>query len=316
MKKVLVMGGSRFIGKHIVTMLKDHYEVIVLNRGNVSLNDPLVHELVCDRNHLAELKDLLAPYRFEYVIDISGYTASQSEGLVQSLDLSQLKTFVYISTSATYDMAAGLAARKETDPIGGDSPTGDYAKNKIEAEHYLNRVFREDQLVIFRPPVVYGEDNYILRERLMFHLIEHDLPVYVPKSNNVLSLVYVRDLARDVKLACDGVIPGGIYNVGNQTPLTLVEWVKLCAKVMNKTANIVLVDVKEHALEARYFFPYIDLDWVLSVDKIKAFAPQETPYEVGFKRAYDDYVALESPIQMPEKMKAMRSELNKRFLND
>lgn len=267
MKKVLVMGGSYFIGEHVVNTLKNQYEVYVLNRGSKPFSGPLVHELVCDRKEEKQLKEVLSPYRFHYIVDISGYTALQSKTVIESLDLSLLEKFVYISTSATYNIEFGASPFKETDPIGGKSPAKDYAKNKIEAEQYLMSALSETQLVIFRPPVVYGEDNYILRERLIYHLIDHDLPVYIPKSNNQLSFVYVKDLAQEVKLVFDGVIPHGLYNLGHQKPLDFTEWVTMCAQAMNKSANMVYVDQTELSVDVRFFFPYIDIDGVLVVDK-------------------------------------------------
>jgi nucleoside-diphosphate-sugar epimerase len=307
MKKVLVMGGSYFIGKHVVHALKNHYEVYVLNRGNKPFSDPLVHELICDRNNESQMKDILSPYEFHYIIDISAYTALHLNILIESLKLSLLEKFVFISTSAAYNIEIGNAPFKESDALGGESPAKEYAKNKIEAEQYVSSVLSEDQLVIFRPPVVYGEDNYVLRERLIYYLIENDLPVYIPKSNNHLSLVYVKDVAQEVKLAFEGVIPPGIYNLGNKDPLTFTEWVHLCAKVMHKSANIMYIDQKLLSIDVRLFFPYIDIDGVLSVEKIKTYSPNETDFETGLTNAYNDYLNLEEHIQLPEKMQAARA---------
>lgn len=316
MKKVLVMGGSYFIGKHVVSALKNDYEVYVLNRGNKPFLDPLVRELTCDRNDAKALKETLSSYAFNYVVDISCYTELHAKTLIDSLHLDQLKTFVFISTSAAYNIEIGQSPFKETDPIGGESPAKEYAKNKIEAEQYLSSVLNNHQLVTFRPPVVYGEDNYILRERLIYYLIENHLPIYIPKSNNSLSLVYVKDIAQEVKRAFEGIIPPGLYNLGHHRPLNFTEWVNLCAQVMQQSAQIVYVDAKRLSMDVRHFFPYIDIDGILTVDKLKSYSPDETDYEVGLKRAYDDYLGLEKPIQMPEKMLVARELIQKNMENE
>ena len=309
MKKALIMGGSYFIGKHVVDALKKDYQVTVLNRGSNPLNDPLINEITCDRNDGTLLKSLLKNTPFHYVVDISGYTKTQSELLLDALDLNSLETFVYISTSAAYNIQVLTPPFKETDALGGDSPFKDYAKNKIEAEQYLTQKLSEKALIIFRPPIVYGEDNYILRERLAFYLVEHNLPIYVPKSDNTLSFVYVKDLAQEVKLSLQGNIPSGIYNVGNTSPLTFTQWVNLCAKVMKKSPVIVYVDEKNPLLDVRYYFPFFTYDNILSVKKIKTYSPSETPFETGLKRAYDDYLTLEEPIKIPQKMLKMRETI-------
>ncbi|MFH5881048.1 NAD-dependent epimerase/dehydratase family protein [Liberiplasma polymorphum] len=310
MKKVLVMGGSYFIGKHIVNSLKKDYEVTVLNRGNKPFNDSLVHELVCDRNDEGLLKEVLSPYMFNYVIDISGFTKHQSALLLNALDLCQLEKFIYISTSAAYNIQVLTPPFKEGDLTGGDSPFKDYAKNKLEAEAYLLNTIDNDKLIILRPPLVYGEDNYILRERLIFYLLDNDLPIYIPSSNNLVSFVYVKDLAQDIKRLIENIIPVGLYNVGNKHPHSFKHWVELCAKVMDKSPNIVFVDPKDTRFELRYYFPFFDYDNVLSVEKIKQFSPNETPMEDGLKKAFLDYLTVKDTIKLPEKMRLMREKIN------
>jgi nucleoside-diphosphate-sugar epimerase len=309
MKKVLVVGGSYFIGKHVVTLLKETFEVYVLNRGTRPFHDAKVNELVCDRNDAEQLKKVLSSFSFNYIVDISGYTKDQSVMLLDALNLNALETFVYISTSAVYNQHDITPPFKEDDALGGESPFKAYAKNKIESEMFLLEALEHEKLVIFRPPIVYGEDNYILRERLAFHLIEHDLPIYIPASDNHLSFVYVKDLAHEIKFGFDGMIPGGIYNIGNQKALSFTEWANLCAKTMGKSAKIVYVDAKHPSLDVRYFFPFFDYDNILSVEKIKRYSPNETSFEVGLKNAYQDYLSLSEPIVMPDQMIEMRKKI-------
>ena len=306
MKKVLVMGGSYFIGKHVVNTLKETYDVTILNRGSKPFNDALVKEIVCDRNDEALLKKSLSPYAFNYIIDISGFTKTQSKTFVESLNLINLEKFIYISTSAAYNIQTLTPPFKETDTLGGDSPFKDYAKNKIEAEDYLIETIPNDKLVILRPPIVYGEDNYILRERLIFHLIEQDLPIYIPVSNNKISFVYVKDLARDIKRFIENEISPGIYNVGNREPLSFLDWVNLCASVMNKAPNIRFIDNNHPNYDVRYYFPFFDYDNILSVNKIKEQAPFETPIIEGLQAAYKDYQTIKHTIKMSNKMLNMR----------
>jgi nucleoside-diphosphate-sugar epimerase len=307
MEKVLIMGGSYFIGKHVVNQLKQSFEVYVLNRGNQPFHDDSIHELVCDRNDTDKLIKVLSPYAFQYVVDISGYNKTQSMHLVQALKLTSLKKFVYISTSAAYNMSVLTPPFKEEDLLGGPSLFKDYAKNKIESEQYLINHLREDQLIIFRPPIVYGEDNYILRERLMFYLIENQMNIYVPSSNNLLSFVYVKDLALNVDQGLKGIIPSGIYNVGHREPLSFSAWAHLCAKVMHKEASIVFVDAKNPLLDIKHYFPFYAQDIVVSVDKIKTYAPYETAIEDGLKKAYQDYLNLKEGVTLPKEMLSMRN---------
>ncbi|MFW5841741.1 MAG: NAD-dependent epimerase/dehydratase family protein [Bacillota bacterium] len=308
METVLVMGGSYFIGKHVVNALKETYKVTVLNRGNNPLNDPLVKELICDRNKQDKIEDLLQGETFDYVVDISCFTPKQAEILVSSLHLPSLKKYVFISTSAVYDIKEPVPY-DETVSLLGESPFKDYAVNKIACEAYFQSIFTDDQLIIYRPPYVYGEDNYILRERLLFHLLENEMPIYIPKTNNQAQFVYVKDLAMYTEKALDNTIPGGVYNVGLSTHETFTSWVDACSKIVGKKAHKVIVDQNDTDVNLNHVFPFFAIDIVLKPDKIKQFVKKDTPFEKGLIAAYDDYKKIRDTISLPERMVIARDKL-------
>ena len=60
MRKVLVMGGSYFIGKKIIDqLLLENYSIFTLNRGTIKNTDSRIHNLICDRNNLTQMKETL-----------------------------------------------------------------------------------------------------------------------------------------------------------------------------------------------------------------------------------------------------------------
>ena len=313
MKKLLIMGGSYFIGKHVVNQVKDRYETYVLNRGKKPLNDSLVKEIYADRNDIVQMKSKLSNHRFDYVIDISATNRTQLEILFQSTDLSHVVKFIFISSSAVYNIKELKIPFKETDALGGESPFKSYAENKIEAEQFLYRTLDASQLTVFRPPIVYGEDNYVLRERLMFHWIEQNHLIYLPKTNNTIQFVYVKDLAVQVEDALTNTIPPGIYNVGDTLGISFYHWVHLIEKVMEKRAEIIFIDHHKLKIDIRSFFPFFDYDNVLDVSKIKTYSQVETPMLIGLKNAYDDYQQLKEPIMLPDALKEGISKLKELF---
>lgn len=307
MENVLVMGGSYFIGKHIVDALKNDYKVTVLNRGNHPLNDAFVNELKADRNDLMALTSVLRDLTFEHVIDVSAYNAMQLDNLVKSLNMDALKTFVFVSTGAVYDVKNPLPM-KETDPLGGKSPYKDYATNKIECENYLYRMIHKEKRFIIRPPYVYGEDNYLLRERLFFHLIEHDEPIYIPKSNDSIQFVYVKDLAQITKSMVDHTLQHGTYNIGTKEGIKFDAFVRLCGKVMEKEATIIWVD--DETIPPTHYFPFYPMDYLLDVSKLNHQFVFETPLIEGLKNAYRDYLTLDN-LTLPKRMIEARIALKK-----
>ncbi|MDO9628443.1 MAG: NAD-dependent epimerase/dehydratase family protein [Acholeplasmataceae bacterium] len=315
MKKLLIMGGSYFIGKRVVNACKDTFETYVLNRGNKPLKYSNVIELKADRNILDEMKQALNGIDFDFIVDVSGLNKAHEEILVQSINLKKLKKFIFISSSAVYNIEVLKAPFKEDEELGGKSPFADYARNKIEAESYLTQTIDPKSLFMLRPPVVYGEENYVLRERLIFKMIEEDMNIYIPKTNNQIQFVYANDLALQIKDALLGKINPGIYNVGTLKAPHFDEWVHLCERVLGKKANIIFVDTKKVQIEARQFFPFFDYDNILDVTKIRNYSDIETPMELGLQNAYRDYKENRDFVIIPEKMMHIFDELNVIFSN-
>ncbi len=304
---VLVMGGSYFIGKHIVDALKDTTKVTVLNRGSKPLNDPKVEALVADRNDKQALKTALKDRPFDVVVDVSALNQTQVDLILDVLDTSLLKRYVFISTSAVYDIDKKTPPYHEGDPLGGDSPFGAYAANKIKAEHSLNTRLKGSKLITLRPPIVYGEDNYVLRERLMFKLIENDDPVFIPTTNNTLSFVYVKDLALQVKDCVENRVPAGTYNVGEQQPYTFLQWVNQCAEVVGKTPDIRWFDPETINVRTLDLFPFFTYDNILNTQNIHAVSHHETPLKKGLEGAYQDYQTIKDTITLPTAKQAARN---------
>ena len=65
MRKVLILGGSYFIGRRITEQcLEDGWEVSLLNRGSKSWTGRPVTQLTCDREDAAAMKQTLKRQNF------------------------------------------------------------------------------------------------------------------------------------------------------------------------------------------------------------------------------------------------------------
>lgn len=294
MKKVLVMGGSYFIGKKIVEKLIDsNYEVTVLNRGSKKIENQKIKQIVCDRNNEKEMYATLNNLKFDIVIDVCGLNKKQIEILCKSIDINALKQFVFISSSAVYSIGELTIPFIETDKVG-ENIWGDYALNKIEAEKYLEDFFKnlKANLIVFRPPYVYGENNYAQRESFIFDHICNNKPIILPDTNPKLQFIYVCDLANTVVTLLGKNISShiAIYNIGNKTEVTAKEWVIACAEAVGKKADIIEYDYLQGNRAIRDFFPFLDYDNVLDVSKINLIYSDETDFIVGLKNAYKWYL--------------------------
>lgn len=288
--KVLILGGSYFVGRKMVEYLAEHgYEVTVLNRGTRPLSVEGVQQICCDRNDGAGMKAALSGKVFDYVIDVSWQDLTWVEKLCGALSFEKVKKMVFISSSAVYDVEYLRIPFAETDALGENKYWTFYGKGKIDAEGYYSEYLKNEKtdLVILRPPYIYGEYNYAQRESLIFRQLMEDRPVVIPVSNPKLQFICTEDLAAlTERLLQTETGKESIFNVGNKTAVTSKEWVEACAKVAGKVPEIMEIDYGTLGRNVRDFYPFFDYDNVLEVSKINAIFNRETEFEKGLEKAF------------------------------
>ena len=288
--KVLVLGGSYFVGRKLVEFLAERgYAVTVLNRGTRPLSVAGVQQICCDRNDGEGMKAALLGKAFDYVIDVSWQDVFWVEKLCAALSFETVKKLVFISSSAVYDVEHLQIPFVESDVLAENKYWTFYGKGKIDAESYYSEFLREKdtELVILRPPYIYGEYNYAQRESLIFRQLMEDKPVVIPASNPKLQFIYTEDLAAIVECLFNTETgKESVFNVGNRDAVTSREWVRACARVTGKIPEILEVNYAELGKNVRDFYPFFDYDNVLEVSKINEIISKETPFEEGLKKAF------------------------------
>lgn len=301
MKKVLIVGGSYFIGRKIVDVMLDNgYDVSTLNRGTKPCHNNKIHHIICDRNNAQQMRAALSDKIFDIVVDVSGLNQSQSSILYESLAPDTISKFVFISSSAVYDIDHITSPFKETDRICENTLWTFYGKDKIEAEQNYIEKFKNEKtnLIFLRPPYVYGENNYAQRESFIFEHIFNNKPVLIPASNCKLQFIYTLDLANIIISLIENSDNSkvSVYNVGNKNTVNAREWVECCAYALKKSAEIIPYDHQRSGRNVRDFFPFFDYDNVLDVSKINKIYTAETPFEYGLNKSYEWYLANKNSI--------------------
>lgn len=106
-----------------------------------------------------------------------------------------VKRFVFISTAHIHGHVSGDEPFKENSPA---KPHTDYAASKWAAEEALQALKAEKknkmEIVIIRPPLVYGEGVKANFEKLLW-LADRPIPLPLKKIENKRSIIYVKNLA-------------------------------------------------------------------------------------------------------------------------
>jgi 2'-hydroxyisoflavone reductase len=308
--KVLVIGGTLFIGKLLVEeLLKGGHDVAVLHRKPKHDLGKRVENIMADRNDADSLREALSGRRFEVVFDNvydwdRGTTAAQVEATVRACG-DRISRYVFMSSVAAY--GDGLN-HKESDPLAPGYHPEAYVSHKAATERLLFRMRAQKgfPVVTFRPPFVYGPGNPFYREQFFWDRLRAGRPVIIPgDGHRLMQFVYVNDLVHAmVRAMQEPRAVGEAFNIGDPKPLTQAEVVEKLAKVANVEATLVRMprDVIVHAggnamHEPFYFGEYLDLPPITeNIGKVTRLLKMKlTPFETGLKETYRWYTRNHKP---------------------
>lgn len=218
---ILVLGGTGFIGPHLVRYAMDRgHRITLFNRGRTNTHlFPEAEKLVGDRNdNLSALENR----RWDAVIDNSGYTPQQVRLSVDLLK-DACDQYLFTSTRGVYTDFT-TAIMDEDAPIGAENPPApdwtSYRDNKAKAERIVQDVFGA-RSQITRPPVIVGPGDRTDRFTYWVDRIDGggDILVHGDRSDPI-QYVDVRDLAEFYVHMVENSIRGIFNTVGPGSPLT------------------------------------------------------------------------------------------------
>lgn len=251
--RILVMGGTRFIGVYLTRILveQDH-EVVLFNRGNKPAPIEGLEQIQGDRADPEQLKEKLADQSFDAIFDNNGRELSDTQPLVE-LFQDQIKHFIYVSSAGVY-LKSDQMPHKENDPVDPKSRH----KGKFETETYLAEL--GIPFTSIRPVYIYGPQNYNDLEAWFFDRIVRDRPVPIPgHGQHITQLGHVQDLAAAMAGALGNPRAiGQIYNVSGDRYVTFDGLARACAIAAGKDPDalkIVHYDPKQFDFGKRKAFP-------------------------------------------------------------
>jgi len=308
--KVLVIGGTLFIGKLLVEeLLKGGHDIAVLHRKPKHDLGRRVENMMADRNDAASLREVLSGRRFDVVFDNvydweRGTTAAQVEATVRACG-NRITRYVFMSSVAAY--GDGLN-HKESDPLAPDYHPDPYVSHKATAERLLFRMHAQSgfPVVTFRPPFVYGAGNPFYREQFFWDRLRAGRPIIIPgDGHRLMQFTYVQDLVQAmVRAMVDPKAVGEAFNIGDPKPLTQVEVVEKLARAANVEPTIVRVprdiiaQAGGNAMEEPYYFgEYYDVPPITeNIGKVTRMLKMKlTPFDVGLKETYKWYTRNHKP---------------------
>lgn len=190
---ILVVGGTRFMGKHLVNeLLVKRHNVTIATRGisrdNFSNN---INRIKFDRLNEQSIKDNFCGKHYDVVYDSLAYCSNDIKILLDNISCNK---YITISTTAVYDNHINTL-ETEFNPLTKtliwcgreDFP---YDEIKRQAECALFQKYSNIPSVAVRFPFVIGEDDYT--KRLYFYVdhIINKKPMFI--DNIDIQMAFVR----------------------------------------------------------------------------------------------------------------------------
>ncbi|MEL7034063.1 MAG: NAD-dependent epimerase/dehydratase family protein [Cyanobacteria bacterium J06592_8] len=290
--RILIMGGTRFIGIYLTKILVEQgHEVVLFNRGNKPAPVEGIQQIHGDRTDADQIKDKLANESFDAIFDNNGRKLSDTQPLAD-LFKDKVKHFVYMSSAGVY-LKSSQMPHIEGDKI--DPKSRHYGK--YETETYL----QEQQLpwTSIRPTYIYGPLNYNPLESWFFDRIvaNRTIPI-LGNGLHITQLGHVKDLAQAMVavLGNENAI-GQVYNISGERYVSFDGLAEACAVAAGKSAedlNIVHYDPKQFDFGKKKPFPLRVQHFFTGVQKAMSELDWEPEYDLisGLKDSFqNDYIA-------------------------
>lgn len=229
--KILVLGGTNFVGRHIVeALLGAGHQISILTRGKTNPHlFPEATHLVGDRDG-----DISAARgSWDACVDVSGYTTAQVERCLELL-ADSVGRYLFISTVSVYKAPAPQPF-DESAPV--EEVTDSYAPLKPETYGMLKVSCEEtiearlgDRSLIFRLGLVSGPHDPTDRATYWMLRAAEGGEVFVPApADTPFQVVDARDIGAAVVRGLEAQLTGR-FNLVHQ-PTTWGEWLKISRQV-------------------------------------------------------------------------------------
>lgn len=235
MEKLLFTGGTGFLGKNVMPLLKERYDVTTCG---ITPDDMIKANFVSEVPELPEKYDIVlhacgkahvvpkteAEKKAFFDVNYQG-TVNLCKGLEK---VGLPKALVFISTVAVYGCDFGDMIT-EDHPLEGETP---YAKSKIMAEEYLTGWCKNNNVVlgILRPSLLAGK-NAPGNLGSMVKGVKKGYYMNIAGGKVIKSILMADDIARILPLVAE---KGGVYNVCDTFQPTFGQISESVAKQLGK----------------------------------------------------------------------------------
>lgn len=300
--RILVIGGSGFIGPYVIQELHNLGHTIALfNRGNNPSSLSNITHIPGNINHLSQYKSDFEKFNPDVVIHMIAYTELDAQ-IAMSVFKGIAKRMVVLSSMDVYQAYGVILGIEDIPPLS--TPLNEQSAlrqtlypyggsyEKIKVEQIARSQSTDLPSTILRLPMVYGpgDPSHRLYKYVKRHLDSRPFLILDEQYASWRGTRgYVGNVAHAVTLATiSNSAANRIYNVGDTFAYSEKEWLNAIANVMKWDVNVYSVTksmlpkplINEH-LRTKH-------DWITDTTRIRN--------ELGYKEIFTEVESLEATI--------------------
>ena len=211
---ILVIGGTRFFGIHMVNeLLTKGHDITIATRGNaIDEYGNRVRRIVIERTSEASMKKALSGMRYDVVIDKIAYCSNDIKYVMEAVDCDK---YILMSSTAVYEPKHMNIVESDFDGssrelIWCDRKDFSYTELKRQAECALWQKYSDRNWIAVRYPFVIGKDDYT--KRLLYY-VEHtmkSIPMNIDHLDYQMGYIRSEEAGKFIAFLVDKDIRGAV----------------------------------------------------------------------------------------------------------
>lgn len=238
---ILVLGGTRFFGRHMVNeLLTQSHNVTIATRGKTPDEyGDRVNRIIVERTSPESMRNAFSGRHYDVVIDKIAYCSNDIRYVMEAVDHDK---YIHMSSTSVYDPKHINTIESDFDGISKelvwcDRKAFPYAEIKRQAECALWQEYSDRNWIAVRYPFVLGKDDYT--KRLLFY-VEHtmkSIPMNIDDPDAGMGFIHSVEAGKFMAFLTDKEIRGAI-NGSSEGMISIREIIEYVERKTNAKAVI------------------------------------------------------------------------------
>lgn len=275
--KILVTGGSGFIGKTFVKKYRDQFDIVAPTHEQMDLTDA------------RSIEKQFAGNDFDAVLHLAGTNERKNSGVLDARNLIMFKNIQYLSIvhgvkklitvgeGVEFDKSKPIVDFKEG-MFGKNVPTDGYGLGR----YLINVLASKDKITtVLRIFNVYGPHGGVSRpiNKIVAAGARGKKTITIDRDK-IVSAIYIDDALKVIAQFLRGDYPRGDYNLVSGDKMSYLEIAKLVKRLAKREGRSVDIVVKN---------PEPDCEYSASNEKLLSVMPMRLlSMQTGIKKLFDD----------------------------